>query len=205
MLLDGNTGTAKTAILARLAARGVQVLDLEGIAGHRGSLLGATKGGQPSQKGFETALAAELAGLDPARPVVVEAESSKVGQINLPPQLWALMQKAPRIMISAPIAARAAFLEEAYADVISDPVNLAERLRPLRSIRGHAVVDGWIELLDAGRFRDLAAALMTQHYDAAYGNARAGDAHEVLAKLHAETLDASGQDTITDAVMVLLT
>ena len=59
----------------------MQVLDLEGLARHRGSLLGAMPGGQPSQKGFETALAARLAALDPARPVLAEAESSKVGDL----------------------------------------------------------------------------------------------------------------------------
>ena len=87
VLLDGNTGTAKTDMLALLAARGVQVLDLEGLANHRGSLFGAMAGGQPAQKGFESALAHARARLDPARPVVIEAESSKIGQLLLPPGL----------------------------------------------------------------------------------------------------------------------
>lgn len=204
ILLDGNTGTAKTAILARLAAQDIQVLDLEGLAGHRGSLLGATAGGQPDQKGFETSLAFALSKLDPARPVIVEAESSKIGRINLPPQLWTTMIGAPRIMISAPIAARAAFLETAYADVISDPVELAKRLGPLRYIRGHGVVDGWLALLNAGKFHDLAAALMEQHYDAAYAKSRATDSHETLAEIRSETLDDTGQDALVDAIIAVL-
>ena len=204
VLLDGNTGTAKTAILARLAKRGVQVIDLEGLAGHRGSLLGATAGGQPDQKAFETALAVTLANLDPNRPVVIEAESSKIGHINLPPQLWSAMIKAPKIMISVPISARAAFLENAYADVISDPVDLAKRLKPLRNIRGHDVVDGWIELLNAGNFHALAAALMEQHYDAAYVKSRGSDDHEVLAEIASDTLDDDGQNALTDAIIAAL-
>ena len=204
VLLDGNTGTAKTAILARLAERGIQVLDLEGMAGHRGSILGATAGGQPDQKGFETTLAVAIANLDPDRPVVVEAESSKIGQINLPPQLWSAMVKAPKIMISSPISARAAFLETAYADVIADPIELAKRLNPLRKIRGHEVVDRWIKLLKAGDFRALAAALMEQHYDAAYAKSRGVDEHEILAKINSETLDDTGQNALTDAIIKAL-
>lgn len=204
ILLDGNTGTAKTALLAKLAERGAQVIDLEGLAGHRGSLLGRTTGGQPDQKGFETALAVALANLDPTRPVIIEAESSKIGKINLPKQLWSAMIAAPKIMVSAPIAARAAFLETAYADVISDPADLAKRLGPLRNIRGHAVVDGWLALMHAGDFRALAAALMEQHYDAAYAKSRGADEHEILAELSSETLDEAGQNTLADAILTVI-
>jgi tRNA 2-selenouridine synthase len=88
IVLDGYTGSAKTELLGRLAAQGVQTLDLEGLAGHRGSLFGAIAGqGQPSQKMFESTLLADLERLDPTRPIVVEAESSKIGQLNLPPDL----------------------------------------------------------------------------------------------------------------------
>jgi tRNA 2-selenouridine synthase len=91
ILLDGYTGTAKTALLHLLAERGVQIIDLEGLAAHRGSLLGGVAGGQPAQKGFESQLAQVLAKLDPNKLTVVEAESSKVGQIVLPKQIWARM------------------------------------------------------------------------------------------------------------------
>ncbi|HZV83599.1 MAG TPA: tRNA 2-selenouridine(34) synthase MnmH, partial [Brevundimonas sp.] len=79
VLLDGPTGSGKTALLGEFAARGGQTLDLEALAAHRGSLFGAVPGGQPSQKAFETRLYDALARLDPARPVLVEAESSKIG------------------------------------------------------------------------------------------------------------------------------
>ena len=94
VLLDGNTGTAKTELLGLLAARGVQVVDLEGLAAHRGSLFGAVARAQPSQKAFEGALAAAFDSLDTARPVVVEAESSKVGEVLVPPSVWAA-KRAP--------------------------------------------------------------------------------------------------------------
>ena len=90
VVLDGNTGSAKTEILNLLPGLGVQVLDLEGLANHRGSLFGAV-GPQPAQRAVEGRLAMEMAGLDPTRPVVVEAESSKVGECRLPPNLWKAM------------------------------------------------------------------------------------------------------------------
>jgi len=203
VLLDGNTGTAKTALLPLLAARGVQVIDLEGLAGHRGSRLGAT-GAQPSQKAFESALAVALARLDPARPLVVEAESSRIGARILPPRLWEAMKAAPRIEISAPVAARAAFLQEAYADMIDAPDRLARALEPLRRYRGHAVVDAWQAMLAGGDFAGLARALIEDHYDAAYTRSRAGHAPRHLARLSADRLDAAGRDDLADRVAARL-
>lgn len=204
ILLDGNTGTAKTDILARLAARGVQMLDLEGLARHRGSLLGAVSEDQPAQKGFETNLMLAISALDPNRPVVVEAESSKIGQLTLPPQLWRIMRDAPRIEIAAPLEARAAYLTQAYSDVIANPAQLAERIAPLRQHRGHSVVDGWLELLNAGDFNGLASALMAQHYDAAYAKSRAAHDHVVLAQLHSDTLDDAGQEALAAQIEALI-
>ncbi|MEO0752685.1 MAG: tRNA 2-selenouridine(34) synthase MnmH, partial [Pseudomonadota bacterium] len=114
ILLSGYTGTAKTDLLTRLTTRGVQTLDLEGMANHRGSLLGDHSTPQPSQKAFETALAMALTRLDPARPVLVEAESSKIGQLIVPPSLWAAMTTAPMITVTAPLEARARYLAAVY-------------------------------------------------------------------------------------------
>jgi len=108
ILLDGNTGTGKTALLAKLRDRGVQTLDLEGMANHRGSLLGAMDAAQPAQKAFESRIAAALTGCSPDKPVVLEAESSKIGRLSLPPSLWTAMCAAPRIMVTASLQTRAA-------------------------------------------------------------------------------------------------
>ena len=198
--LDGYTGTAKTALLARLAARGVQVLDLEALAAHRGSLLGATGRAQPSQKAFESALAGALCRFDPARPVLVEAESNKIGARILPPSLWHVLRAAPRIEIAAPIAARCDFLMREYDDILGDADRLRARLAPLKAYRGGAVVEGWMALIAAGDRRGLTRALMEQHYDPAYRKARRNQGAPVLTRLAAPDLAPATLDRLADRI-----
>ncbi len=192
VVLDGNTGSAKTEVLARLAAQGVQVLDLEGMANHRGSLFGAM-GPQPSQRSFEARIALALAGLDPARPVVVEAESSKVGNCRLPPELWKAMVAAPRVAIRAPRAARAAYLARAYADLTADRDRLAQVVGLLRPVHPREVIEDWLALARGGDFAALADGLMARHYDPRYDRHRdraTGPRAEVeAADLRPEDLD----------------
>ena len=168
VVLDGNTGTAKTELLALLALRGVQVIDLEGLAQHRGSVFGARPGGQPSQKAFEGRVAAALAALDLTRPVVVEAESSKVGARNVPPVLWAAMCAAPRLTVRATLGDRATYLVRAYGDLLADPVALAATLDRLRPLHAADVIAGWQAMAIMGDYPALAADLMTRHYDPRY-------------------------------------
>lgn len=172
ILLDGNTGSAKTEVLRLLPERGVQVLDLEGMANHRGSLFGG-QGPQPSQRAFEGRLAVALASLDPARPVLVEAESSRIGNCLLPPTLWRAMKAAPRIAIVAPAAARADYLLRAYGDLLADPGRLAAIVESLRPLHPAARVEEWQALVLRGAWRELAAELMLHHYDPRYNRHRA--------------------------------
>ncbi len=193
VLLDGNTGTAKTDVLKLLPDLGVQMLDLEGLARHRGSMLGAVSDDQPEQKAFETALACALSRLDPSRPVVVEAESSKIGRLNIPPTVWATMCASKRIDLTAPVDERASYLTNAYADVTADPVRLTELLQPLRKFRGHATVDAWEKCLADGDLQGLAKALIVEHYDPAYSKSRAIHVPDVLATIETEKLDQKAQ------------
>ncbi len=180
VLLDGNTGTAKTDLLALLAQRGVQVLDLEGAANHRGSAFGARAGGQPSQKMFEGILANAMSGFDPARPVVIEAESSKVGARSVPPSIWKKMLDAPRITITAPVEARTDYLTTAYTDLWANPAGLAEGIDALRPMHKADTISRWRGYVAEGAFRDFVAELITQHYDPRYGKQRRGAAEIVL-------------------------
>ncbi|WP_172294054.1 tRNA 2-selenouridine(34) synthase MnmH [Pseudoruegeria sp. HB172150] len=204
ILLDGNTGSAKTEFLELLAVRGVQVVDLEGLAAHRGSLFGAVTGGQPSQKAFESALAEAFTRADPARPVVVEAESSKIGELLVPPSVWAAMRAAPAIRIVASLRARARYLARAYADITADRELLASTLDQLIPYQGRAQVEAWQAMAAVGDDVSLAGELMARHYDPRYEKWRSGHDREVLAEVEAGTLDGDdlerAADRIADAV-----
>lgn len=199
VLLDGNTGTAKTDLLGRLEARGVQVINLEGLAAHRGSALGA-QGEQPSQKAFETGVAARLASFDPTRPILVEAESSKIGRINLPPAFFHAMKNAPRIEVTASVPVRADFLVEAYSDMSGDPSQLEAGLNKLVRLQGRETVEQWKSMASAGALKDLAADLITRHYDPRYAKARDRVGADRIAVHHAETLDEAGREALADRV-----
>ncbi|MEY3307986.1 MAG: hypothetical protein RLZZ413_2024 [Pseudomonadota bacterium] len=204
IVLDGNTGTAKTDLLALMAARGVQVIDLEGLANHRGSLFGGRAGGQPSQKGFESRLAMALAALDPARPVVVEAESSKIGDCRMPPRLWRAMVAAPRLAVSAPLAARAAYLARAYADLTADPVELAMVINRLRPMQAAETVDRWLALAASGAFEPLAAELMALHYDPRYAKQRSLTEAQPAQIVETPSLTAGALPAIADDLTALV-
>jgi tRNA 2-selenouridine synthase len=202
-VLDGNTGTAKTEILALLDTRGVQVIDLEALAGHRGSVFGHRPGGQPSQKTFESSLAAALVRADPARPLVVEAESSRIGALTLPPALWSAMGRAPRIALRAAPGDRAAYLVRAYADMLEDPAQLAATLNSLRPLQGHALVEAWQALARAGDWHGLARELTERHYDPRYLKSRVRGAAPAATLDIA--LDSRGLDTAAGAIEAALT
>lgn len=189
VLLDGNTGTGKTELLRHLKAQDVQVIDLEGLANHRGSLLGGMKGGQPSQKWFESLICKELTACDPNRPIVVEAESSKIGRIVLPPSLWEGMCAAPRIEVTADVDARARYLTRTYDDMVSDSALLKDCLEPLRRIRGHEQVDAWNGMIDGKDFAGLAKSLIVDHYDPTYSKSRAAHEPVFVATIDAGALD----------------
>ena len=198
VMLDGNTGTAKTEVLNLLRRRGIQILDLEGLARHRGSLFGWI-GVQPSQKMFERDLALAIAALDPAFPVVVEAESSKVGNCRLPPELWKAMCAAPRLAIAAPLVARAQYLTRAYSDMVDDPARLAGVIDRLRPAHAADIIDSWHAMARVGDYPALAQGLMQHHYDPRYEKHRAR-AGTVMQTLQTETLTPADLHDLADQI-----
>jgi tRNA 2-selenouridine synthase len=205
VLLEGRTGSGKTELLGRLAARGVQTLDLEGLAEHRGSVFGALVGQpQPSQKMFETRLVAALDALDLARPIVVEAEASKVGDCMTPPALWSAMTAAPRIAISAPVEARAAYLARHYADIVADPAVFEASLQRLPIFPGRKTIGRWLALAGAGDLATLAGELVETHYDPSYDRAARKDVRPRLCEIGLADLDDAAQEAAADEIARLV-
>lgn len=175
-VITGPTGSAKTHMLQALAGEGGQVLDLEALARHKGSVLGAFPiAHQPSQKAFETCLWQALRQFSVDRPVWVEAESRKIGCLHVPEQLIGAVRGAEPFAISAPLTARVDFLLAEYHYFLDNPTQLKQRLDSLRALRGNDTINRWQAWVDQGQFRALVTALLTDHYDPAYAASQRHD------------------------------
>lgn len=168
-VICGTTGSGKTRLLQALAAAGAQVLDLEALANHRSSVLGAIPGQpQPTQKAFDTAVWDALRRYDPARPVYVESESKKVGNVAVPPALIETMRAAPCLSLVLGDEERVALLLEDYQHFVQDDAAFCERLGALTELRGKKVVEDWQAAVRAGRTEDVVRELLLSHYDPVY-------------------------------------
>jgi tRNA 2-selenouridine synthase len=168
-VLCGPTGCGKTRVLHELARQGHQVLELEGIARHRGSLLGDLPGDpQPSQKLFDTLLLDAMRRLDVRRTVWLEAESKKIGDLQLPESLYDAMHRAPVVNLVAPMSERVKLWREDYPHFAADPVAMVGKLEPLKPLVGNDVMSQWRLMALAGQIDELFESVMTQHYDPCY-------------------------------------
>lgn len=168
-VISGGTGSGKSRLLHALAAQGAQVLDLEELAQHRGSLLGRLPDQpQPSQKTFESRIWNTLRRCNTQRPVYVEAESRKVGTLNLPVTLHERIRAAACIRVEVPLQSRVALLMQDYAHFMAAPALLEERLRLLTGLHSREKIDHWISLITQNDWHALVSELLTQHYDPAY-------------------------------------
>ena len=168
-VICGPTGSGKTRLLHALAEAGAQVLDLEGLASHRASVLGLIPGQpQPSQKRFEMLLWETLGRFDPARPVYVEAESKKVGNVTLPDALIQAMRASPCVRVDLSEEERVALLLEDYPFFVSDPAFFCQRLDTLVALRGRAVIEAWKTQVATGQTEAVVRELLEKHYDPGY-------------------------------------
>ncbi len=172
----GPTGSGKSRLLLALQAAGAQVLDLEVLAAHRGSVLGALPDQpQPSQRLFENHLHAALGKLDPARPVFVEAESRRIGLLHVPEALMVAMRASACARIVANEMARVELLLADYAHFLQSPEQLVDMLLRLRELHGNEQIAAWTDLVRQGRFAQLVEALLRKHYDALYRRSSNGN------------------------------
>ena len=168
-VIAGMTGSGKTRILQEIGLLDQQILDLEGLAIHRGSVLGNEPNiEQPSQKGFETNLWNALNSLDPSRIVFVESESKKVGGVHIPDPLMERIRDGQCIEIRSSTHTRVSWLLREYHHFLSNPESFKEKLSLLTSRYGKEHITKWHEAIDAGDFESLVEELLVMHYDPSY-------------------------------------
>jgi tRNA 2-selenouridine synthase len=168
-LVCGLTGCGKSRLLAALCAAGAQVLDLEGIARHRGSLLGDLPDApQPSQKFFESELFAALSSFDHKRVVYVESESRKIGTVQIPDALLAAMRASPCLLVETPKPLRVALLKDEYEHFLTATDALSSRLARLLPVHGKKTIERWTAMAESGDHPALIDELLTLHYDPMY-------------------------------------
>lgn len=156
-------------MLAALAEQGEQVLDLEAMAHHRGSLIGSLPGiAQPSQKLFDSHLLDRLRRFTPAKPIWLEAESKKIGNVQLPMALFEAMHRSQTIELSVPMTQRVKLWTEDYPHFATDPQTMVDKLRPLMPLVGKAEYEAWQALAAQGRIAELFERVMVKHYDPCY-------------------------------------
>jgi len=203
-VICGPTGSGKSRLLDALVAAGAQVLALERLATHRGSVLGLVPGSvQPSQKAFDTRLWDALRCLDPSRPVFVESESKKIGDLRVPESLIRRMRASPCLWLELPLEARIALLMADYDFFVADVDAFCARLDALRALRGHAVVNAWQDAARAGRTAEVVRDLLVAHYDPIYLESMRRNFVGVsapAATLRWDGSDASLRETATTAI-----
>jgi tRNA 2-selenouridine synthase len=169
IVVHGPTGSGKSRFLAALARTDAQVLDLETLAAHRGSVLGGLPGApQPTQKWFESLLLAALDQLDRRRPVYVEGESKKIGELQVPEALMARMRASRCIVLQTDMDTRVDLLLEEYQHFLAERAALEAQLDCLTALHGRETISQWKALAAKGAWREFVARLLREHYDPAY-------------------------------------
>jgi len=168
-VICGTTGSGKSKLLRSLERAGAQVLDLEDLAHHRGSVLGGLPlVPQPSQKQFETRIWWRLRGLDPARTVFLESESRKVGDVRVPDALIERMRSSACLRLELPLEERIRLLRDEYLHLEQDRATLFRQLDCLVALHGKEKVRGWKQLAESDKWAELVERLLLEHYDPVY-------------------------------------
>jgi tRNA 2-selenouridine synthase len=203
-VIHGPTGSGKSRLLAALKRPGAQVLDLEDLAAHRGSVLGNLPGRpQPSQKMFESLLLKELLALDPARPVFVEGESKKIGELQVPEALMSRMRASQCVLLETDLEVRVSLLLDEYRHFLTDTKSLDAQLDCLVALHGREKIAAWKSLAAQGQWREFVARLLVEHYDPAYRRSSARNFAK-LGEARSLRITAAGEATFASAANALL-
>ena len=201
-LISGKTGSAKTKILKSIENEGGQILDLEGLANHKGSLLGKIPDLiQPSQKFFESLIFNKIQKLNLKDKIYIEAESSKIGNIHIPKSIWKKMINSPRIEISANVELRAKFLVSDYDYMCNNPTLINPIIKGLKNRLSKKLFDEWTNLIDRKKWFDLTKSFLENHYDPSYSSNTIKNDRKVIKKITATSLNNSDIKDIAKKIL----
>ncbi|MDC1087524.1 tRNA 2-selenouridine(34) synthase MnmH [Alphaproteobacteria bacterium] len=202
ILISGKTGSAKTKILQNIKLQGGQILDLENLANHKGSLLGKIPGlKQPSQKLFESKLYHQIKQLDLRKNIYIEAESSKIGNIHIPKTIWAKMIVSPRIEIEADLELRSSFLLKDYRYMCENPELIKPIIYGLKNRLSKKLINDWLELITKKLWLDLTKSFLENHYDPSYSSNTIKNDRKVIKKIQAKSFSKQEISEITKLIL----
>lgn len=201
--ISGLTGTGKTKILDALRCHGEQVLDLEMLAKHKGSVLGLWHGEtQPPQKYFDSLLTEELRKFVPDKIVWMESESVRIGNICVPPEMFKMLCASPRITINLPLEERVKHILTDYPNWREDRDFLKETISKLLRVQGHKKIAKWNTLIDEGKMAEFVESILVEHYDPSYKLSQKKNSHN---RENLDTIDIPNLevDTLNNLVFQL--
>lgn len=202
LVLNGFTGAGKTLVLKSLERSGHQVVDLEAMACHKGSVFGGDpENPQPAQKRFESLLFDRIARFEPTRPVYVEAESSKIGRLNLPNPLWQRMKQAPVVEIRSPLGSRAAYLTGDYREWLLDPGRVKRTIDRLKGFHSDRILSEWKLMSERGEWEELVTCLLSEHYDRRYSVGGSGAFERPSLVLHLPAHDPASVELCAEELV----
>lgn len=173
LVMRGLTGVGKTRLLLQLAEEGYPVLDLEGLANHRGSAFGALGlPPQPTQKRFEALLWDHLRKIPLDGYALAEGESKHIGKLVLPPRVYEALQRETTLWLNASLEHRVQVTLQDYPALDTLKAAFIPPIRALRPRLGTAAVERLLGLLEAGCWEDLVRELMVLYYDPLYNHTK---------------------------------
>ena len=173
IVVSGQTGCGKSEILKYLGKLGVNIIDLETLASHKGSLLGKMHDKpQPSQRMFESILYKDLCKLKSRKKVFIEHESSKIGNLHLPSSILNKIKISPKINVAASLDSRILFLIKDYKKFIKQDNSFEELFNYAEKKKGKRKVNEWRTLYKQKNWKELAKQLIEKYYDPLYTHKR---------------------------------
>ncbi|MDF2591789.1 MAG: tRNA 2-selenouridine synthase [Clostridia bacterium] len=189
IMLHGHTGTGKTELLKKLEQNGLDVLDLEGYANHRGSLLGDVGlPGKVSQKKFD-ALVFEKLRRRKSNYVLIEAESGRIGNILIPQFMHNRMKQGIHLLVEGSLEARAKRIVDEYIVNENSKQEILDALEKLGRYLGASKTEHIAKLVQAEDYMEATRELMVLHYDPLYGKGQ--QRYEFSLTVNSDDMDAA--------------